>query len=282
MQFPDLGPAEEQLEFVLPRIADPTEKLKAILNTALLTLARPGLGHRGGDGPSLIVRVKHQSGEVDQRPGPFDQAIHVNQLVLDRLERTNRYTELLSLSGVVEVQIENPLACPQHRGSHPDSGLLHGSDHHIVGIRTHEQSVGTHPDALQIDGGVSGGGIDGVQLPGHYCLTRDDDDPQSTVHADDHGDLFCGGSIHHKALDPRQDERITIPGGRGADLVKVPGTRPLVYGQGSGGSGSSHRGEELLLLIRGSSMADCWGELGNGGREGPRRDMPTHLLKQDR
>ena len=55
MQFPDLGPAKEQVEFVLPRIADPTEKLKAILNTALLTLARPGLGHRGGDGPSLIV-----------------------------------------------------------------------------------------------------------------------------------------------------------------------------------------------------------------------------------
>ena len=105
MQFPDLGPAKEQVEFVLPRIADPTEKLKAILNTALLTLARPGLGHRGGDGPSLIVRVKHQSGEVDQRPGPFNQAIHVNQLVLDRLERTNRYTELLSLSGVIEVQI---------------------------------------------------------------------------------------------------------------------------------------------------------------------------------
>jgi len=55
MQFPDLGPAEEQLEFVLPRIADPTEELKAILNTALLTLTRPGLSHRGGDGPSLIV-----------------------------------------------------------------------------------------------------------------------------------------------------------------------------------------------------------------------------------
>ena len=103
MQFPDLGPAQEQLELVFPRIADPTEKLKAILNTALLTLARPGLSHRSGNGPSPIVRVKHQSGEIDQRPGPFNQAIHIIQLVLDRLERPNRHTELLSLSGVVEV-----------------------------------------------------------------------------------------------------------------------------------------------------------------------------------
>ena len=55
MQFPDLGPAEEQMKLVFPRVADPTEELKAIPNTALLTLARPGLGHRGGDGPSLIV-----------------------------------------------------------------------------------------------------------------------------------------------------------------------------------------------------------------------------------
>jgi hypothetical protein len=98
--------------------------LKAILNTALLTLARPGLSHRSGNGPSVIVRVKHRSGEIDQSPGPFNKAVHVNQLVLDRLERPNRHTELLSLSGVIEVQIENPLARPERRGSHPDSGLL--------------------------------------------------------------------------------------------------------------------------------------------------------------
>jgi len=164
--------------------------LKAILNTALLTLARPGLSHRGGNGPSVIVRVKHQSGEIDQSPGPFNKAVHVNQLVLDRLERPNRHTELLSLSGVIEVQIENPLARPERRGSHPDSGFLHGSDHHIVGIRTHEQSVVTHPDTLQIDGGMSGGGIDRAQFPSRYSLTWDNDDPQSAVHADDHGDLF--------------------------------------------------------------------------------------------
>ena len=42
------------MEFVLPRVADPTEELKAVPNTAPLTLARPGLGHRGGDGPSII------------------------------------------------------------------------------------------------------------------------------------------------------------------------------------------------------------------------------------
>ena len=72
VQFPDLGPAEEQMEFVFPRVADPTEELEAISNTAMLTLARPSLGHRGGDDPSIIIRVKHQGGEVDQRPGPFD------------------------------------------------------------------------------------------------------------------------------------------------------------------------------------------------------------------
>ena len=42
------------MKFVLPRVADPTEELKAIPDTTLLTLARPGLGHRGGDGPSII------------------------------------------------------------------------------------------------------------------------------------------------------------------------------------------------------------------------------------
>ena len=54
VEFPDLGSSEEQMKFVLPRIADPTEELKAVPNTALLTLARSGLGHRGGDGPSII------------------------------------------------------------------------------------------------------------------------------------------------------------------------------------------------------------------------------------
>ena len=126
------------MEFVLPRVADPTKELEAISNTALLTLARPSLGHRGGDDPSIIIRIKHQGGEVDQRPGPFDQAIHVGHLVLDRLERPDGHTKLLSFSGVVEVQLENPLACSQRRGSRPDGGLLHGSDYRIVRIRTHE------------------------------------------------------------------------------------------------------------------------------------------------
>ena len=54
VEFPDFGPAEEQMKFVLPRVADPTKELKAISDTSLLTFARSGLGHRGGDGPSII------------------------------------------------------------------------------------------------------------------------------------------------------------------------------------------------------------------------------------
>ena len=42
------------MEFVLPGVADTAEELEAVLNTATLTLARRGLGHRGGDGPSII------------------------------------------------------------------------------------------------------------------------------------------------------------------------------------------------------------------------------------
>lgn len=126
------------MEFVLPRVADPTKELEAISNTALLTLARPSLGHRGGDDPSIIIRIKHQGGEVDQHPGPFDQAIHVGHLVLDGLERPDGHTELSPFPSVVEVQLEDPLACAQRRGSRPDGGLLHGSDHRIVRIRTHE------------------------------------------------------------------------------------------------------------------------------------------------
>ena len=36
-----------------------------------------------------------ERGEVAERPGPLDGDVHVDGLVLDRLERTDRHAELL-------------------------------------------------------------------------------------------------------------------------------------------------------------------------------------------
>ena len=48
MQFPDFGPSKKQVKVMLPRVADPTEKLETIPDANRLAFPGSGLGHRSG------------------------------------------------------------------------------------------------------------------------------------------------------------------------------------------------------------------------------------------
>ena len=109
MQFTDFGPSKKQVKVMLPRVADPTEKLETVPDANMLAFPGPGLGHRSGQSPAVVPFGQNECREIHQCTSPFNQAIHVGQLVFDSLERTDRHTELPPLLDVVEVQLEDPL-----------------------------------------------------------------------------------------------------------------------------------------------------------------------------
>src|SRR5271155_1618018 len=81
-----LGPLQEQVAVVLPRVADAAEGLDRLAAHEALTVVTGGLGHGDRRGAGGRVLVDGGDGEVAQGAGALEGEEHVAHLVLDRLE----------------------------------------------------------------------------------------------------------------------------------------------------------------------------------------------------
>src|SRR4029077_12746437 len=113
-----------EVHVVLPRVADAAEDLDAFLREHPLAVAGRGLRHRGRTRPAGIVLGDRQRGEVPEGPGALERDQQIGELVLDRLERTDRHAELLAMLGVLECSVEDRLRGPDHLERDADGGLL--------------------------------------------------------------------------------------------------------------------------------------------------------------
>ena len=91
----------------------------------LLAVAGGGLGHRHGRAPCGIALGEHEGGVLAHRPGPLDGDVHVDGLVLDRLERSDRHTELVPFLDVLDGHVEDPLGGADRRDRPSERRLGH-------------------------------------------------------------------------------------------------------------------------------------------------------------
>ena len=95
-QLAGLGPLQRELKVVLPGESHGAEQLQAVPEHQRLALPRRRLGHRRRQPAARIVGRDGQRREVGQRAGALDGDVHVDGLVLDGLERSDRHAELLT------------------------------------------------------------------------------------------------------------------------------------------------------------------------------------------
>ena len=74
---------------------------------------------------ALVVFGDRERGEVAGRAGPFERDEHVGELVLRRLERTDRHAELHAFLGVVDRHVEDRLRGADHLERERHRRLLH-------------------------------------------------------------------------------------------------------------------------------------------------------------
>src|SRR5215217_539667 len=126
-QLAGLGALQCELKIVLPGEAHRAEQLQTVAEHHRLTLPRCRLGHRGGQPPSRIVSRNGKCRKVRQRAGAFGGNVHIDGLVLNRLESADRHAELLALLHVFEHQIEDALA-------RADGGDRHTRECNMTGL----------------------------------------------------------------------------------------------------------------------------------------------------
>src|SRR5262245_56982835 len=94
--------AQEQVEIVLPRVADAAVDLDAVLEDAARGFAGRGLGDVAGPPAVRVVGVDAHRRVVHRRSRPLERERHLRELVLDRLEAADRHVELLAFLRVRE------------------------------------------------------------------------------------------------------------------------------------------------------------------------------------
>ncbi len=94
---------------MFPRVADAAVDLDALLGEQPLAVTGRGLGDRCCGRAPRIVLGDREGREVAGRARPLQRDHHVGELVLDRLERSDRHAELLALLHVLERDVEDRL-----------------------------------------------------------------------------------------------------------------------------------------------------------------------------
>ena len=69
----------------------------------------------------------------------------------------------MALLHVPEVQVEDPLAGADGGERHGGGGLLEGSAERHGCVASAQEPVTVDADAVEVDSGMSGGGVDGVE-----------------------------------------------------------------------------------------------------------------------
>src|SRR5439155_5999671 len=142
-----------EVHVVFPRVADPAVDLYALLGQSALAVAGRDLGHRRRGRTARVVLGNRERGEVAGGAGAFERDDHVGELVLDRLERPDRYPELLALLGVFERDVEDGLGGADDLERGRDGRLLDGTAQRggTRRLPIAEDAIPLDPDAVEID-----------------------------------------------------------------------------------------------------------------------------------
>src|SRR2546423_4007169 len=145
------GAAEPQLQIVLPREADAAVELRAFARGAVEEIREMSLGQRRVPLGLIMDAIEGMRRVPPQRQRRLEIAGEVGQLMLDRLERTDRLTELHALERIA------------HRGLEATLGTAEciGREQHRARI----ERAGKRPrTAAKLDGGTVAKG-DGGEPP---------------------------------------------------------------------------------------------------------------------
>ena len=128
----------------------------------LLAVAHAGLGHGHRHVAPLVFLGDGGRREVGRGPGRLDGHVHVGQLVLDGLERTDLHAELLALLHVGVDDVEDRLAGAHHLGRQCHRRLLAqpGAGRRRARPASPSTRSGVDPHAVQRDGGVLATGVE--------------------------------------------------------------------------------------------------------------------------
>ena len=97
-----LGPLEVQVGRVVPGESDPGPQLLILLGRGQRGIAGHGRGQRRGSSRIGRPLIEAPRGLVGRRPRTLERQGRLGQLVLKRLERSDRAAELVPFSGVVD------------------------------------------------------------------------------------------------------------------------------------------------------------------------------------
>ncbi len=227
-----------------------------------------------------------ERGEVSRGPGALDRDEHVGELVLDRLERADRDTELLALLGVLERHLEDRLAGAHRLECERDAGLLERTAQAARGIlpEVAEQAVRWHRHRVEHDAGEGSRAVEGLDRLEYEGARRDDEDGDAAVaftDACDHRDLVRLGGAEDAGL-----ATVELPAAldrcRGrAHGARVDARARLGHRERADEVAVQDRGEEAVLLISGPELPDDRSELGDRRHERPGCQDAAELLDHD-
>ena len=144
---------EEAVQVVLDGVADGAVALQGLPAAEAGGVGRHGLGHRD------VAGLHRGRGAADRGPGEGELLERVGEVVLHRLERADRHAELLALLGVVDGQVEHPLAEPDELGG--------GAEREPVGVVAHRRL-----EDRVLEGDVAGLLEDGDRRSPRPCRAR--------------------------------------------------------------------------------------------------------------
>ena len=280
-QLGAFGPLEVQVSRVLPGEADAAVDLNVLCRSVEVRLRAVALGERR-DGRKFVVHLAGTpAGVVRSGLGRLDLKQHVGALVLDRLERADRATELHTDLGVLDRHIEAHLSATDLLGGERHSCEIKNGAEHVP-----TATVGSDEGAsstVKHDLGLLTGLVHGRQRRGGDAVT-------GRVHCEQRHTGIGVGSHDHEVrsvtvenvhLRPR--DRMTVARGTGlsGDARLVP--LAVLLGEGERGPSFTRRnaGEVGVLGVFVTTVQQGVGSEHAAREVGRAQQGTTHLFEHD-
>ena len=245
-----------------------------------------GLRERRDDRQFIVVLRRGPGRVVRRGLRRLGLEQHVRALVLDRLERSDRPTELHPVLRVLHRLVEHVLRPANHLVAEPDRRLIQGlGQRSPTGTGSSEQR-GLHTVELELGllTGLVHRGQGGAGQPGRVTVDSVEGDSilaGAARSASNHDDEVRDVTVEHKHL--RAGQRCAVT--RRRCLERDPRRIPLAarLGESQGGDGLAARDpwEQSRLLVFGAGVQDCVGRQHNRREVRRAQQRTTLLLEHD-